>query len=444
MESVCILGLGYIGLPTAAMFASSGMRVFGVDVNEEIISILNNGGIHIQEPGLGELIKEVIVKGNLSYSSTPQEADTFIIAVPTPFFHDQYAQYKDKQYKIADMSYVQSAAEMIVPFLRKGNLVILESTSPPKTTIDLVKPILEKSGLLAGEDFFLSYSPERVLPGQILKELVENSRVMGGINEESSQRGRDLYSSFVEGEIYLTDSTTAEMIKLMENTFRDVNIALANEFLRLADRFGVNVWEAISLANQHPRVKILQPGPGVGGHCISVDPWFLVEGAPDLANLIYEARKVNDSQPDYVINVMKEKIGDLKGKRIAALGLAYKPDVDDLRESPAVEICNKLVLLGAIVNAFEPNCPGKIIQNNKGFSVFKTLSETLQASEVIIILVNHKSFQNLEEMLLQNESYDKWIFDNVNMLPKSKNANIKSYIKLGGNHGLSILKKLNS
>ena len=228
--------------------------------------------------------------------------------------------------------------------------MVLESTSPPLTTHDLVAPILEKSGLKAGIDFHLAYSPERVLPGQILRELIENARVIGGVTPQASEAGRDLYSIFVKGEIILTDATTAEMVKLMENTYRDINIAIANEFSRLSDRFGVDVWEAISIANRHPRVKILNPGPGVGGHCISVDPWFFVESAPELSQLIYSARQVNDAQPHFVLELAKKALGGLKGKKIAALGLAYKPDVDDLRESPAVDVVRLLQDAGAWLN----------------------------------------------------------------------------------------------
>ena len=344
-QKICILGLGYIGLPTASTFAANGAKVLGVDVNPRIVKTLRSGEIHIHEPGLGDIFKQALASGNLTLSTQPEQADAFIIAVPTPFFQNKTGEYKGHPYKLADMRAVTSAAEAIVPYLRKGNLVVLESTSPPRTTTELVAPILARSGLEAGRDFHLAYSPERVSPGKILRELIENARVIGGISPESAQAGADLYSIFVKGEIVQTDATTAEMVKLMENTYRDINIAIANEFARLADSFGVDVWEAISLANRHPRVKILSPGPGVGGHCISVDPWFFVEKAPELTPLIYAARRVNDAQPEFVLEVIKRALcgadfpeDALRGKKIAALGLAYKPDVDDIRESPALPL----------------------------------------------------------------------------------------------------------
>ncbi|MBI3739531.1 MAG: nucleotide sugar dehydrogenase, partial [Chloroflexi bacterium] len=273
-KKICVLGLGYIGLPTASTFAAHGVKVLGVDVNPQVIETLRNGGIHIHEPGLRETVQSALASGNFNVSTSLEEADAFLIAVPTPFQENKFGEYNGQKYKLADMRAVTSATEAIVPFLRKGNLVVLESTSPPRTTIELVAPILARSGLQAGRDFHLAYSPERVLPGQILRELIENARVIGGVTPESAQAGADLYSIFVKGQIVQTDATTAEMVKLMENTYRDVNIAIANEFARLADKFGVDVWEAIQIASLHPRVKILSPGPGVGGHCISVDPWF--------------------------------------------------------------------------------------------------------------------------------------------------------------------------
>lgn len=411
MKKVCILGQGYIGLPTALMFATHGMKVLGMDIKKEIIQTLSSGALHIEEPGLKEYFDQAIRSDNLKFSITVEEADAFIITVPTPFLHDSVGEYNGQTYKKADMSFVLSAAEMILPHLKKGNLVVLESTSPPRTTVELVQPILERSGLKAGVDFFLVYCPERVLPGQILKELVENARVVGGINQLSAQAGRDLYTSFVTGDIYLTDATTAEMVKLMENTYRDVNIAIANEFSRLSHRFGVDVWQAISLANRHPRVKILNPGPGVGGHCISVDPWFLVEAAPDLTPLIQQARRVNDSQPQFVVNFVKRAIGSLHGKKIAALGLAYKPDVDDLRESPAIDVVHLLQGEGALVKAFDPFKPDA---NLSGVTAVPALELALKDADVVILLVNHSEFRTLIPAKLAELTPARILIDAVN------------------------------
>jgi UDP-N-acetyl-D-mannosaminuronic acid dehydrogenase len=380
---ICVLGMGYIGLPTASTLASHGYKVVGVDINRHVIDSLRNGEIHIQEPGLKTLVHAAFRSGNLEVLEKPQEADAFIIAVPTPILED----------KTADMRYVVSATESIVPYLRKGNLVMLESTSPPRTTVDLVAPILETSGLRPGADFYLTYSPERVMPGRILQELIENARVVGGVNHASAEAGRDLYAAFVRGEILLTDATTAEMVKLMENTYRDVNIAIANEFARLAERFGVDVWEAIELANLHPRIDILRAGPGVGGHCISVDPWFFVEKAPDLALLIKQARLVNDNQPIFAVDWISRTVGGLEGRKIAALGLAYKADVDDLRESPAIEVAKFLAEKGAQVSTYEPFAPGVTAPNciAKG-----SLEETLADADAVVLLVDHRQFLQVQ------------------------------------------------
>jgi UDP-N-acetyl-D-mannosaminuronic acid dehydrogenase len=388
-NKICVMGLGYIGLPTASTFATHGIKVVGVDVNPHVVETLSRGEIHIHEPGLGTVVESAIKSGNLTVSSKPEEADAFLIAVPTPFYEDKFAEHEGRRYKLADMGAVVAATEAIVPYLRKGNLVILESTSPPRTTIDLVTPILERSNLKAGSDFFLCYSPERVLPGQILRELIENARVVGGVTPESAKAGHDLYATFVKGEIIETDATTAEMVKLMENTTRDVNIAIANEFSRLAEKFGVDVWEAIRLANLHPRINILSPGPGVGGHCISVDPWFFVETAPELTPLIYNARKVNDEQPHFVVEKVRQALGDLSRKKIAALGLAYKPDVDDLRESPAVEVVHLLQKEGALVKAWEPFKPDAGL---KGIHMTPSLDEAIKDADLILLLVKHTEF----------------------------------------------------
>ncbi|WP_322806101.1 nucleotide sugar dehydrogenase [Thermanaerothrix sp.] len=400
-KKVCVLGLGYIGLPTASTLATHGLQVVGVDVNPQIVQGLQNGKLHLYEPGLRTLVQAALHSGNLVVRDTPEPADAFIIAVQTPFLED----------KRADLRFVRAASEAIVPYLQRGNLVVLESTSPPLTTRQVVAPILERSGLKAGQDFYLVYSPERVLPGQILRELIENARVVGGIDRASAEAARDLYATFVRGDIILTDCTTAEMVKLMENTFRDVNIALANEFARLADRLGIDVWEAIALANRHPRVNILRPGPGVGGHCISVDPWFLVEVAPDLTRLIRAARDVNDSQPDFVVEWMERTLGRLDGRRVAALGLAYKPDVDDLRESPAIEVALRLVEAGARVQAFEPFKPEAQIP---GVPTVTSLDDALKEAEILLLLVGHTSLRELNPDEVRAQTSARLVFDAVN------------------------------
>lgn len=415
-NKICILGLGYIGLPTASMFAANGIQVVGVDINLQVIETLQAGGVHIHEPGLNEMVEAALKSGALTVATSPVEADAFIIAVPTPFQDGKFGTHNGETYKLADMSAVISAAETILPHLRRGNLVVLESTSPPRTTVDLVAPILEQSGLKAGLDFHLVYSPERVLPGQLLRELVENARVIGGVTPQAAQAASDLYGSFVKGEIFQTDATTAEMVKLMENTYRDVNIAIANEFSRLAERFGVDVWEAIRIANYHPRVKIHSPGPGVGGHCVSVDPWFFVEGAPDLSLLIARARQVNDMQPEFVVETVKKAIGGdspmgLSGKKIAALGLAFKPNVDDVRESPAVEVIHLLTKAGAAVKAFEPFKPAAVIP---GVDAVATLELAVEDADVVLLLVNHSQFRALDPETLKAITSARVLVDTVN------------------------------
>jgi UDP-N-acetyl-D-mannosaminuronic acid dehydrogenase len=411
-HKICVLGLGYTGLPTASTFATHGLNVIGVDVNKKIVETLRQGGLHIHEPGLRTLVQAAIKSGKLTIAEVPSEADAFIIEVPTPFILGKEDQDSEVTYPLADLSYVRAATASIVPYLRKGNLVILESTSPPRTTIDVVAPILETSGLKAGKDFYLAYSPERVLPGQILRELIDNARVIGGIDEASSHAGRDLYAVFVKGEIICTTATTAEMVKLMENTYRDINIAIAIEFSRLGEYFGVDIWEAIQLANRHPRVNILHPGPGVGGHCISVDPWFLVEAAPDLTPLIHTARIVNDSQPAHVVGLVRQAVGELAGKRFAVLGLAYKPDVDDLRESPAIQVAQQLAHAGGIVTAYEPFKPDAQIPL---ISMAIGLQDAIRQSDVLVLLVAHTAFKDLKPEQVVSLTDTRIVIDAVNI-----------------------------
>lgn len=333
MSTICVHGLGYIGLPTAAMFANYDHTVYGYDTSEQIVTQLERGEIHIDEPGLRAFVTQALESGNLQITDEVVPAKYHAICVPTPF---------DTTTKKADLSYVESAAEAIVPHLRTGDTVILESTVPPGTTVELLPPILERSGLDAGSDFALVHCPETVLPGNIITELQQNDRIIGGVNGVSTEAAMRLYESFVEGEIRMTaDATTAEFVKLIQNTFRDANIAIANEIAKLAHDYGVDSREAIELANAHPRVDLHQPGPGVGGHCLPIDPWFLGQNS-DRLDLIAHARTVNDGMVDYVIDLVEEGLGTLAGKRVAIMGVAYKGNVDDTRMSPGLALARQL------------------------------------------------------------------------------------------------------
>lgn len=379
-KKICIIGLGYIGLPTAAMFATHGFDILGVDVNPKVVEELNQGRIIIEEPYLDIMVQAAVTSGKLTARSKPDYADVFIIAVPTPINED----------KTADMTYVKSAAESIVPYLREGNIVVLESTSPPGTVNELLLPILEKSGLKCGEQILVAHCPERVLPGRILIELVENNRIIGGINKASAEAVKELYKTFVRGNIYITDATTAEMCKLMENTFRDVNIALANELAMLCEKMGINAWEVIQLANKHPRVNLHSPGPGVGGHCLAVDPWFIVEKFPDTAKIIELSRKINDGMPHYVKDKIMNLTQHVQGKRVVAiLGITYKADVDDIRESPIIELISILRndnVEVRIVDPFVENFCGKI----------EDVYEACEGAHLVVLGVNHKQFEKID------------------------------------------------
>jgi len=375
---ICVLGLGYIGLPTAAMFATNGFKVIGVDTKFNVVKTVNGGSVHIEEPGLKTLVKAAVNSGNLKAKLEPGKSDTFIIAVPTPLTTN----------KKADLSYVKEATKSIVRYLEKDNLVILESTCPPGTTKEVVVPILEKSGMKAGNDFFVAHSPERVLPGNILQEVISNDRIIGGINSKSAKRAKDLYRSFVEGKIYLTDATTAEMVKVMENTYRDVNIALANELSNICVNLGLNVWEVIELANKHPRVNLHQPGPGVGGHCLSIDPWFIVEKAPNLAKLIRLSREINDNQPMVVVNMIKNMVKGASNHKITILGVTYKGNVDDIRESPALTVIKYLKEKRYELGIYDPHVKEFPLKLN-------TLEESFKDSDCAVVLADHKEFNSL-------------------------------------------------
>lgn len=411
-NTISVIGLGYIGLPTAAVFASRRQRVIGVDVNARAVETINRGEIHIVEPALGQVVKTAVEDGYLSACDTPVEADAFLIAVPTPF-RDGHE---------PDMSYVRSAVESIAPVLKKGSLVILESTSPVGTTESLAEWLAALRHDLTfpqqvGEaaDVNIAYCPERVLPGRIMEELISNDRVIGGMTPACSARASALYRLFLEGECVLTNARTAEMCKLTENSFRDVNIAFANELSLICADQGIDVWELIRLANRHPRVNILQPGPGVGGHCIAVDPWFIVAQNPQQARLIRTAREVNDSKPEWVIGQVKAALADCltaSGRRaddvtIACFGLAFKPDIDDLRESPAMGIVNQLAdwHRGETL-VVEPNIrqlPESLAERCQ----LTRLDEALARADVLVMLVDHQPFKALDAAQIRQQ----WVVD---------------------------------
>ena len=386
-QTICVMGLGYIGLPTASLLATKGFTVTGVDVSQKVVDTINKGEIHIVEPDLDILVKSAVHSGNLSASLEPVEADVFIIAVPTPFKDGGPDHISGKK---PDLSYIEAATKKISPFIKPGNLVILESTSPVGTTDEVVAEILKQDGHSIGEDVYIAHCPERVLPGRILIELVENDRVVGGINEESTAVTVEFYERFVRGAVLPTTAKTAEMVKLTENSSRDVQIAFANELSMVCETETINTWEVIDLANRHPRVNILQPGPGVGGHCIAVDPWFIVDRSPECSNLIRTAREVNDAKPGWVIERVKRCADKFKSPVIACLGLAFKADVDDLRESPASDIVKKLQEenIGQLM-VCEPN-----LKAHKDFELC-SLEVAIKQADIILLLVDHKSFKKL-------------------------------------------------
>lgn len=391
-ETISVIGLGYIGLPTAAVIASRGINVIGVDVNQHAVDTINAGEIHIVEPDLDIAVRSTVNVGKLRATTTPQKADAFMVAVPTPFKGEEHE---------PDLSYIEAAAKAIAPVLEKGNLVILESTSPVGTTEKMAAWIAEVRPDLtfpqsAGEnaDIQVAHCPERVLPGHVMQELISNDRVIGGISAKCSERAKSLYEMFVRGECIITNARTAEMAKLTENSFRDVNIAFANELSVICDKLKINVWELIKLANRHPRVNILNPGPGVGGHCIAVDPWFIVNSCPEEANLIKQARLTNDAKPQFVIDQVVKAADDFKRPVIACLGLAFKADIDDLRESPALDITLKVAKKnkGQVI-VVEPNIEALPKELAELGVELMTLEQALEVANVVVVLVDHKQFK---------------------------------------------------
>ena len=400
---ISMIGLGYIGLPTAALFAARGNRVIGVDVSPHVVDTINAGKIHIIEPELDGIVHKAVTEGMLSATLTPEPADAFIIAVPTPF----------KEGHVPDLSYIQAAARMIAPVLEKGNLVILESTSPVGATLQMAEWLAEARPDLsfpqtAGDDaeVQVAHCPERVLPGHVVRELVENDRIIGGMSTKATEMATAMYRLVVQGDCIATDAKTAEMCKLVENSSRDVQIAFANELSIICDKFGIDVWELIRLANRHPRVNILQPGAGVGGHCIAVDPWFIVASAPDEARLIRAARVGNDSKPDWVLEKGQQAVMQILAQnpdramadiKVACLGLAFKPDIDDLRESPALEITRRFAELGCQILAVEPNIenlPAKLDAKNIRL---ENLENAIQNADLVCVLVKHTAFKNIKQ-----------------------------------------------
>ncbi len=409
MSSICVIGLGYIGLPMASFLATKGFHVHGVDLNESIVNALNAGDVLIYEPSLDILVKSAVNSKRLTASTKPQEADIFILAVPTPFTHEHKP----------DLSYIQSACEAIAPYITHGNLVILESTSPVGTTekvctwLSSLRPDLTlptyQNATTAREQVYVAHCPERVLPGKILEELVANDRIIGGVDVASTTKAMDFYKQIVHANVFNTTSRTAEFVKLVENSYRDVNIAFANELSMICDTLEIDVWEAIHLANKHPRVNILKPSAGVGGHCIAVDPWFIIDRTPEQAKLMHIARNVNDMKPQWIINKVKQKAQRFKNPRIACLGLAFKPNIDDLRESPAVYIVESLAqdvnISCFVVEPHIKNLPNqlKTLKNVQLVSLENAFKET----DIFLLLVAHNQFKALnKDVLLHHIVFD--------------------------------------
>ncbi|WAC66506.1 UDP-N-acetyl-D-mannosamine dehydrogenase [Agrococcus sp. SL85] len=398
-QIVCVVGLGYIGLPTAAILAAQGHTVIGVDVDEQRVADVAAGRIPFVEPDLESVLAGVVAQGRLTARTTMPAADVFIVAVPTPFTAD----------KDVDPRFVRSAAEAIAPQLRGGELIILESTSPPGLTERMAAAILEARPDLTGDpghptSLHFAHCPERVLPGRIMIEIVDNDRIVGGVTPEAAELARALYATFCKGALHLTDARTAELAKLAENSYRDVNIAFANELSVIAERLDVDVWELIALANHHPRVDILRPGPGVGGHCIAVDPWFIVSAAPEESQLIRTAREVNDAKPDFVVRQVRDRAAGLERPAIAVLGVAFKPDIDDLRESPSVEVVARLAeaLPEARLRVVEPHVDDLPTALAEHAAVeLLPLEEALAGADLAVVLVGHQQFRAMDRSLLE-------------------------------------------
>lgn len=411
-KKICVMGLGYIGLPTASMFSNHGFQVLGVDVNPNIVETVNSGQIHIEEPGLRTLVTAGINSGQLRASTAPEPADVFIIAVPTP------CRALREDHRESDLSFVEAAMNAILPVLAKGNLIILESTSPPGTTKKMIVVPLQEAGFTIGTDIFVAHCPERVLPGYIMRELTQNDRVIGGITSLCAKLAADLYRSFVEGAIHVTNATTAELVKLMENTYRDVNIALANELANICDHLQVDASRVIELANCHPRVNIHSPGPGVGGHCLPLDPWFVIESAPKSTTLIRTARLLNQSVPAYLADRINSALHGITQPKVAIFGVAYKGNVDDARETPASDIIRHLYAHknAPKINIYDPHV--RHFEHD-----LSSLEETVTGADAIVVTTAHSEFKYLDPLELKKLVRKSIVFDLCNLLDRAKWTN---------------------
>ncbi|UYO20111.1 nucleotide sugar dehydrogenase [Bacillus sp. 41-22] len=407
---ICVIGLGYIGLPTSAMFAKHGVAVVGIDINSNVVDKLNRGEIHIEEPELGEVVKEAVNAETLRASLTPEVADVFIIAVPTP-------NQKDEN-KSCDLTGVLTAVKKIIPYIKKGNILIVESTIAPRSMDDYVKPLVEEAGFVVGKDIFLVHCPERVLPGKIMNEIVYNNRIVGGVTPACAKKAAQVYGIFVQGEIVETDAKTAEMSKLMENTFRDVNIALSNELTKICNNLEINVLDVIEMANKHPRVNLHQPGPGVGGHCLAVDPYFIVAKAPKLTNIIQISRDTNVSMPSYVVENVGKLLEGIEKAKVAVFGVTYKGNTDDMRESPGLEVIDLLHEQGYEVAIHDPYIQGNF---------FKTLSseEAVEEADLLLVLADHSEFSSMDYNKLAAKMRQPLLFDTRNCIVENPGIDMK-------------------
>jgi len=410
--------MGYIGLPTSIIFANSGFVVSGCDINPKIINAINKKTPLIEEPGLKLRLEKAVDSGHLMVYNKPIKSDIYIIAVPTPVNHET---------KETDLTYVVSATKSILPLLKKGDLVILESTVPPGTTKTVVADLIATTGHIAGKDIDLAHAPEKAIPGNLFYELEHNDRVIGGIDEQSTERAYDLYKHMTKGQLIKTDCTTAEMVKLMENTYRDVNIALANEFAKLCESLGINVWKVIEYANHHPRVNVHQPGPGVGGHCIAVDPWFLVNAAPDIMKMVRLARETNDGMPEFTVRKLKNLLSEqnVQKPKVAVLGLTFKANIDDVRESPSVTVCHLLEKEGIDYVAYDPWVKQDLVKGQT-----QSLEEAVRDSDAILFLVNHEKFKTCDPQKLGKIMRNKLVLDTKNGIDREafEKAGFRTYL----------------